>query len=140
MLVEVRGRVFSGIGKGGYYVGHKEYQERFRKALGYAPYPGTLNVKIEDRESIERLGRVRASGGVRIEGFKVGGESFSSLNCVSGEMRGRRVTLLFIDVTHYNETVAELISPVYLRGEFRLKDGDEVSFSLESPGPTPGKP
>ena len=38
------GRVFSGIGKGRYYVGHPEYQKRFEAALGYRPYPGTLNV------------------------------------------------------------------------------------------------
>ena len=140
MRVEAKGRVFSGIGKGGYYVGHAEYQKRFRQYLGYAPYPGTLNIKIEDRGSIERIAKVRAAGGIRIEGFRIGGESFSSLICVKGELRGEAITLLFIDVTHYNESVVELVSPTYLRGRFGLKDGDEVTFSLESPGPSPGTP
>jgi len=135
MRTLVKGRVFSGIGKGRYYVGHEEYQKRFRKALGYAPYPGTLNLKIEDRGSVEALRQIRSSGGIAIEGFNVDGESFSRLNCVEGEMRGRRITLLFIDVTHYNDSVAELISPAHLRRELGLKDGDEVSFSLDAQVP-----
>jgi CTP-dependent riboflavin kinase len=61
-------------------------------------------------------------------GFALDGEQFSSLVCFEGRLADERVTLLFIDVTHYNETVAELISPTYLRGKFGIKDGDEVSF------------
>ena len=43
------------------------------------------------------------------------------------------MTLLFIDVTYYNETVAELISPTYLRGKLGLRDGDLVSFTVDAP-------
>jgi riboflavin kinase len=132
------GRVFSGMGKGRYYVGHPEYQKRFEKCLGYAPYPGTLNVKLQDHGVIRDLNWLRSAGGTRVESFEAGGESFSALNCFDGELRGERVTLLFIDITYYNETVAELISPTYLRGKFGLKDGDEISFTLKVPAPTPG--
>lgn len=131
MVFEVRGRVFSGMGKGRYYVGHPEYQRRFEEALGYRPYPGTLNVKLEEEGAISGLRSLRRSGGRTIEGFDIDGESFSSLACFDGKLRGERVTLLFIDVTYYNESVAELISPAYLRGKVGLKDGDEVEFYLD---------
>jgi riboflavin kinase, archaea type len=134
MRVAVTGTVFSGMGKGSYYVGHPEYQRRFTEALGYAPYPGTLNMKLEDAESIEEVRQVRASGGTRVNGFTEGRESFSGLSCFDGELRGVRVALLFIDVTYYNETVAELISPEYLRGRLGLKDGERVTFAVEAPG------
>jgi riboflavin kinase len=140
MRVSVSGTVFSGMGKGGYYVGHPEYQARFKQALGYAPYPGTLNVKLSSPETIEALKRMRGMDGVRIEGFTKGTESFSSLTCFGGELRGVRVTLLFIDVTYYNETVAELISPEYLRGKLGLRDGDRVTFALEAPSAMPDRP
>jgi riboflavin kinase len=133
MRLEVRGRVFSGIGKGRYYVGHPEYQRRFRTALGYTPYPGTLNVKLEDDEMIETLKKLRGLDGTKIESFSSGDESFSALTCFSGEMDGERVTLLFIDVTHYNDSVVELISPIYLRNRFGLKDQDVVFFALDAP-------
>lgn len=131
--MEVTGRVFSGMGKGRYYVGHPEYQRRFKETLGYAPYPGTLNVKLEEDVVIERLRELRSRDGVKVGGFTLGGESFSALTCFDGDMMGERITLLFIDVTYYNETVAELISPTYLRGKLGLRDGDAVRFSVDVP-------
>src|SRR5713226_5939310 len=139
MQREVKGRMFSGMGKGRYYVGHPEYQKRFEECLGYRPYPGTLNVKLEDDASIAKLKHLRAMGGVKVDSFVRDGESFSALNCFNGMMDGQRVTLLFIDITFYNESVAELISPVFLREKFGLKDGDKVTFSIEAPDPTSGK-
>ncbi|MDE1853418.1 MAG: DUF120 domain-containing protein [Thaumarchaeota archaeon] len=126
------GKVFSGIGKGGYYVGHPEYQKRFDAALGYRPYPGTLNVKLEEDRYIEQLKSLRSMGGIRVEGFMRGKEWFSPLTCFDGVMSGERVTLLLIDVTHYNESVVELISPVFLRGKLGLKDGDLVTFTIDA--------
>ena len=139
MQLKVRGRVFSGMGKGRYYVGHPEYQKRFEVCLGYRPYPGTLNLKLEDDALIGDLKHLRKMGGVIVDSFVRDGESFSALNCFNGMMNGQIVTLLFIDVTFYNESVAELISPVFLRDKFGLKDGDVASFSIETPDPTLGK-
>ena len=135
MKLRVAGRVFSGMGKGRYYVGHPEYQRRFKECLGYVPYAGTLNVKLEGRETIRELRELRSKDGVKVEGFTLGGESFSALACFEGELRGERITLLFIDVTYYNETVAELISQAYLRGKLGLKDGDLVTFTVDVPSP-----
>ena len=134
------GKVFSGIGKGKYYVGHPEYQKRFDAALGYRPYPGTLNVKLEDEKFVELLKTLRSMGGIRIEGFTRGREGFSALTCFEGSLSGERVTLLFIDITHYNESVVELISPAYLRGRFSLKDGDSVTFTIEGANPVRPRP
>jgi riboflavin kinase, archaea type len=133
------GRVFSGMGKGRYYVGHSEYQRRFKDLLGYSPYPGTLNIKLEDDATMRDLGGLRKKSGKRVDGFEYQGESFSALNCFDGSMQGERVTILFIEVTYYNESVAELISPVYLRERFGLKDGDSVIFDIDIPESTKGR-
>lgn len=139
MKLEVTGRVFSGMGKGRYYVGHPEYQKRFKECLGYTPYPGTLNIKLEDGEVIRKLKELRSNDGVKLNGFALSGESFSAVSCFDGKLKGERIALLFIDVTYYNETVAELISPTYLRGKLGLRDGDLVSFSVDVPNPPPGR-
>lgn len=139
MGLEVRGRVFSGMGKGRYYVGHPVYQKRFKEVLGYSPYPGTLNIKIEDDGTVNRLNEIKSKDGVKVEGFTLGGESFSSLACFDGVLKGEKVTLLFIDVTYYNESVVELISPTYLRGKLGLRDGDLISFNVDAPSPHPGR-
>ncbi len=139
MQLTVSGRVFSGMGKGRYYVGHPEYQKRFKECLGYVPYAGTLNVKLEDDSSIKELKELRSKDGVEIRGFTLGGETFSSVSCFNGDLRGEKVTLLFLEVTYYNDTVVELISPTYLRGKLGLRDGDVVSFSVDVPTPRPSK-
>jgi riboflavin kinase len=139
LQITLAGKVFSGIGKGRYYVGHPEYQKRFEAALGYRPYPGTLNIKLEDKVAIEEMKTLRSLGGKRIESFTVGEERFSALNCFDGKLNDERITLLLIDITYYNETVAELISPTFLRGKFRLEDGDQVSFSADVPDPIQGR-
>ena len=133
------GSVFSGMGKGKYYVGHPEYQRRFTEALGYRPYPGTLNVKLEEDRYVEQLRTLRSLGGIRVEGFKRGGEEFSALTCFDGRLSDERVTLLFIDITHYNESVAELISAAYLRGKLGLKDGDRVTFTIDAASLVPAR-
>ncbi len=133
MQLTVSGRVFSGMGKGRYYVGHPEYQKRFKECLGYAPYPGTLNLKLEESSSIRELRELRSKDGAEIRGFTLGGETFSAVTCFNGELRGERVTLLSLEVTYYNESVVELISPTYLRGKLGLRDGDIVSFSVDVP-------
>ncbi len=137
--LEFAGTVFSGMGKGKYYVGHQEYQRRFIEALGYRPYPGTLNVKLEEDRYVEQLRTLRTMGGIRVEGFRRGGEEFSALTCFNGQLSGQQVTLLFIDVTHYNESVAELISPAYLRGKLNIKDGDQVTFTIDAASLAPAE-
>ncbi len=139
MLLRFTGEVFSGIGKGRYYVGHPEYQKRFDKALGYRPYPGTLNIRLPDANGREQVSELRAKTGIRIESFTHKGETFSALTCIDGAMSGERVTVLLIDITHYNESVVELISPVFLRGRFGLKDGDRVEFTVGAEDSTLGK-
>jgi riboflavin kinase, archaea type len=140
MRFALGGRVFSGIGRGRYYVGHPEYQRRFEASLGYRPYPGTLNVRLEDGAGVERMRELRRAPGTRIESFTLGGEGFSALSCFGGRMQDERVTLLVIEITHYDEGVAELVSPAHLRGRFGLKDGDFVSFEVEAPDSSPGRP
>lgn len=122
--------MFSGMGKGKYYVGHPEYQRRFSAKLGYRPYPGTLNIKLDDA-SVEGLRKLRQKKGVEVEGFTIGEESFSSLRCYGGMVGDERAALLVIDVTHYNDTVSELIAQTYLRGKLGLMDGDIVGFEAE---------
>ncbi len=139
MPLRFRGEVFSGIGKGRYYVGHPEYQKRFDQTLGYRPYPGTLNLRLEDDGAKGQIRTLRTKKGVRIDAFTVAGEGFSALTCFDGELMGERVTLLLIDITHYNESVVELISPAFLRGRFGLKDGNQVEFAIDDAETSPGK-
>ena len=44
--LELKGKIVSGMGEGAYYMSLKGYTKQFKSILGYIPFPGTLNVKL----------------------------------------------------------------------------------------------
>ena len=45
-VIDFEGRIISGMGEGAYYMSLNEYKKQFKEKLGYEPYPGTLNIKL----------------------------------------------------------------------------------------------
>ena len=126
------GRVFSGLGKGAYYVGHPGFKRRFRKLLEYDPFPGTLNLRLSSPREIQQRRRLRLIRGVSIPAFTYRGKEFSSVKCFDGAMRSERVTLTIPRITAYDDSVLEVVAPVKLRNALELVDGQVVTVSLET--------
>ena len=57
-----RGTLFTGLGEGGYYVSLKGYASNFSRAIGFEPYPGTLNLRLASEAMVagKRQGGVLA--------------------------------------------------------------------------------
>ncbi len=126
------GKVFQGLGEGAYYIGLEGYQTQFAKALGFDPYPGTLNVKLESPIQVEQKRELRGFDGLRIEGFQRDGRTYGGARCYRAKVgkKGLPGAVLVIDRTHYDDSVLEIISPHYLRGELGLKNGDLIDLSV----------
>jgi riboflavin kinase len=75
------GKVFQGLGEGAYYIGLEGYKTQFAKALGFDPYPGTLNLKLEKAIQIEQKKELRGFDGLRIEGFQRDGRTYGGARC-----------------------------------------------------------
>ena len=45
--VRFKGKLTSGMGEGKYYTEQSGYVNQFKNKLGFAPYPGTLNIEIK---------------------------------------------------------------------------------------------
>jgi riboflavin kinase, archaea type len=122
------GKVFQGLGEGAYYVGLEGYKTQFAKALGFDPYPGTLNLKLESPTQIELKKQLRGFDGLRIDGFESGGRTYGGARCYRATVGKGKLpaAVLVIDRTHYDDSVLEIISPHFLRGELGLKDGDKL--------------
>ncbi|MEN3047936.1 MAG: DUF120 domain-containing protein [Candidatus Caldarchaeales archaeon] len=130
----LEGRVFTGFGEGGYYVSLPQYRQQFREKLGFDPYPGTLNVRLLSVDSIHNRRLLSRIADVRIEGFRNGNRTYGGLKAISGTFNDSELcAVLFIERTHYGDDVVEIISPVYLRGRFGLKDGDKVRVRVTIP-------
>ncbi|MGB6500454.1 MAG: DUF120 domain-containing protein [Thermoplasmata archaeon] len=129
--VTIDGAIASGLGEGRYYLSQPGYVVQFTERLGYTPYPGTLNVRI-DTAATRTLSVVSGWTGQRIDGFQASGRTFGGATCFSARIGGRPGHLIRPDRSHYKDVV-EFIAPERLRDALRVKDGDSVRVDLEEP-------
>ncbi|MDG6988061.1 MAG: CTP-dependent riboflavin kinase [Nitrososphaerota archaeon] len=129
--LEFRGAVFSGLKEGAYYVSLEGYAPGFSSALGFVPFPGTLNLRLTSQAMVEQRRRLDLMRGVEIPGFADGRRSYGPVKCFRARVGGRRPAgVLVIERTHYDSSVLEVVSPVGLRRSLGLKDGDECSVTV----------
>ena len=123
------GIVTSGFGDGVHYV--QVYMERFEEKLGFRPYPGTLNLRIVDREDLKTVFTIRGLPALRIDAFKRGGRIYGAVSCyralIGDVIEG---AIVVPERTHYGPDIVELIAPESIREKLSLKDGDKVSVEV----------
>jgi riboflavin kinase len=127
--VRFDGVVTSGLGEGRYYLSQPGYVLQFAERLGYRPYPGTLNVRLEG-EALRTAGLLKHWTGVRIDGFEASGRSFGGAQCFRARLHGHDCHLIHPDRTHYRDVV-EFIAAECLREALSLADGAQVAIELE---------
>ena len=128
--LQFRGHVFTGYQEGGYYISLRGYARQFREALGFEPFPGTLNLRLTDPAAIGRRRRLHSAPGVEVKGFKDGRRSYGPVKCFPAKIEGRLDgAVLGIERTHYDATVLEVIAPLNLRRTLGLEDGDECAVT-----------
>jgi riboflavin kinase len=126
--MQFRGTLFTGFGEGGYYISLKGYSKAFFKALGFEPFPGTLNLRLTDEAMIEQRKRLDLLRGVEVPGFTDGKRTYGPVKCFRAKVGGNHPgAVLAIERTHYDSSVLEVIAPINLRKALGLKDGDECS-------------
>ena len=125
-----KGTLFTGLNEGGYYISLKGYAKSFSKALGFEPFPGTLNLRLTNQAAIEQRRRLGLMEGINVPGFMDGKRSYGPVKVFRAKIAGRHPgAVLAIERTHYDSSVLEIISPVNLRKALGLKDGDECSVT-----------
>lgn len=129
--VEVVGTVFSGLGEGAYYISMKGYKKQFLLKLGFEPYPGTMNLRL-DLPVYRKVRRdLETMKGIHIDGFKDGKRTFGGAECFRAIINGKAEgAVLVIERTTHDDSVLEVISHVNLRKQFKLKDGDELTVTI----------
>ncbi len=127
----LRGVVFTGLGEGAYYVSREGYMRQFIEKLGFRPYPGTLNLRLVDEESLRARRELDFYPGIEIKGFTAEGRTFGAGKCFRAVVNDEvEAALVMAYRTHYGPSVIELISPVCLRDKLGLKDGDIVKVRV----------
>lgn len=128
-VIEMRGKLFTGLKEGKYYMSQEGYRKQFEQKLGFLPYAGTLNLRLT--ESKDRI-VLEPSRGTRINEFDNGARVFGALNAYPCIINNKLTGAVIVpDRTHYGGDTIEIIAKPYLRKALGLKDGDEVKVKVK---------
>jgi len=129
--VTLEGTVFTGLGEGAYYIQKEIYRKQFIEKLGFEPYPGTLNLKLTTEYDLKTRMELEAYPAVEIQGFKNEDRTFGVVKCypavIGNKIKGALILALR---SHYGSSVIELIAPVNLRKQLKLKDGQKLKVEI----------
>jgi len=132
--LEFQGIAVSGMGEGAYYMSMAGYKNQFVKKLGYTPFPGTLNIKLEDQVYVNAKKELDRYPGVFIDGFSDGKRTYGWAKCYNAIINDKvNGALLIIERTHHGDSVIEVIAPVKIKDIVKIKDGDKVNIKVPLP-------
>jgi riboflavin kinase len=122
----LRGRVKAGLGEGAYYVSQPRYAKQFRRKLGFKPFPGTLNLVVDEGSLADFLSNLRET---KIGGFQTKKRSFGSITAFRVLVgRAQEAAIIFPERSSKPKNQIEVIAPVSLRRKFRLKEGSALEL------------
>ncbi len=131
--VTLEGTVFTGLGEGAYYINKESYRKQFVEKLGFDPYPGTLNLKLTTDYDLKTRMELEAYPAIEIQGFKDADRTFGAIKSYPAVI-GNKFQGAFISAlrSHYDNSVLELIAPVNLRRQLKLKDGQKLKVEVQT--------
>ena len=129
--VEIKGTLVSGMGEGAYYMGLKGYTKQFKSKIGYIPFPGTLNVRIDQKIHQEAIKQFETLNGIKIKSFSDGKRTYGWVKCFPAKLNNSvSCDLILLERTHHDNSVIELISKTCLRKTAKLKDNAKISIKI----------
>ena len=129
--VEIKGTLISGMGEGAYYMGLIGYTKQFKSKIGYVPFPGTLNVKIDQKIHQEAIKQFVNLNGININSFSDGKRTYGWVKCFPAKINNSvDCNLILLERTHHDNSVVELISKLSLRKSAKLKEGSKISIKI----------
>jgi len=129
--VLLKGILVSGMGEGAYYMSLRGYTKQFKTKIGYIPFPGTFNVKLNKKEYTEAIRQFAGLEGIHIDGFSDGKRTYGWVKCFKATLNSSfDCELIRLERTHHDTSIIELISHRNLRKTAKLSDGSKVTITI----------
>lgn len=123
--MRLNGAVFSGGGNGKKFLELPWVKQQIREKLGFTPYPGTLNVKLNEKSVKQRklLEEATSMKICPVKGYCKGLLFKAFLGVVE-------CAIVLPEVAGYPKDLLEIIASVNLRKALLLEDGCEVTITV----------
>ncbi|MBV9119095.1 MAG: CTP-dependent riboflavin kinase [Chloroflexi bacterium] len=126
--MRIRGLVCAGAGEAGWFTQLPWVMDQCREKLGFAPYPGTLNVEVAP-EDLLAWDQLKARRGLAIEPLEA---SFCEASCHLVTVNGVvRAATIVPRVPDYPSGKLELLAPVHLMEALNLSFGEIIFIEPE---------
>jgi riboflavin kinase len=123
------GTVISGLGEGRYYMSIPHYKEQFSRCLGFEPFPGTLNIRL-DPASIQVREEIEHIEWFEVPGFVADERTFGDAKALPCRIRGYECAIVEPSRTHYLTDIVEVIAGLELRKTLNLNDNDTIEVEI----------
>jgi riboflavin kinase, archaea type len=134
-IIDFEGHIITGMGEGAYYMSLKGYKQQFKEKLGYEPYPGTLNIKLNSSSYVEAKKEMLKYPSITIEGFSDQSRTFGWVKCYPAYINDSvniNSSILILERTHYDDSIIEIIAPFSIKEQFSLKNGDYIKLKVNT--------
>ncbi|MBI2880707.1 MAG: CTP-dependent riboflavin kinase [Candidatus Tectomicrobia bacterium] len=127
--VRLRGRLFKGLGEGARFTRLSWAKAAFARILGFEPFPGTVNLRVDPAEAGDALRRIRGAEGIPMSPPDESG--FCAARCFRGRLGDKLAAGLVIpEVEGYYEDVLEILAPVNVRETLGVSEGDVLEVEI----------
>jgi len=124
---QLSGRAKTGLGEGSYYVSQKGYEKQFVKSLGFRPFPGTLNLVVDEALAQSFIAGIPE---IEIRGFRTEKRSFGSIRAFKVLIEGKEHGAIIVpERSSHPSNEIEVIAPSWLRKKFRLKEEGKIKLT-----------
>lgn len=125
-LMKIDGEVTTGLGKAAFFLSQEFYTSEFKKNLGFVPYPGTLNVVV-DNQHLDDINEIKNN----CENIIKPDTEFGAVKYIKAKLNDKiDGAIVFPAKTTHEENYLEFIAENKLREELDLDDGDIVSLEF----------
>lgn len=125
---KITGKIVSGVGQGAFFTRLDWFQKQCREKFGFEPFPGTLNLEIQDKDLpvLEKLDQMQ---GVEI---LPADPAFCSAKAFPVSIGGVAAIIIMPDpsVRVHARNVVEIIAGVGLKETLGIDDGDPVELTV----------
>lgn len=124
----IRGKVVGGVRKASYFTQLDWVQGQCLEKLGFRPYPGTLNLEV-DEESLRVLEAMKEEDSVVLVPPSKDFCTAHTLPATMGSVEGA-ILMPEERVMVHGRTTVEIIAPLRLKDVFGLQEGDMLTVRV----------
>ena len=126
------GKIVSGVRQAAYFTQLDWVQDQCMDKLGFRPYPGTLNLEIEEDSLpvLEELQKQEAKKLIPTD------PNFCTARVLPVSLRSEKGAIIVPaeDVQVHGKNIVEIIAPLRIKDALNLNDGDSLTVVIKDLG------